>query len=74
LISFFLLSFIPHFSRSETHTDGQDDEKYSKSVARTEEPDYKSHGGIDVERVSQTDEDDKAKSRDVTVSEIPVLR
>ena len=44
-------------------------------MARTEEPDYKAHTGLeDAERASQTDEEDKAKSRDVTVNEMPVLR
>ena len=67
------MSPLPLFQQVVMLTD-QDDEKYSKSVARTEEPDYKNHGGVDIERISQTDEDDKAKSRDITVNEIPVLR
>lgn len=46
-------------------------------MARTEDPDYKAPGiGAvdDLERASQTDEEEKAKSRDVTVNEMPVLR
>jgi hypothetical protein len=62
----------------------QDDTKYSKSVARTEDPDYRTAPNpashiADPERMlggSEHDDDDseKAKSRDVTVNEMPVLR
>jgi hypothetical protein len=62
----------------------QDDTKYAKNVARTEDPDYKSapHTSshiTDPERMlsgseHEDDDSEKAKSRDVTVNEMPVLR
>jgi hypothetical protein len=61
----------------------QDDTKYAKSVARTDEPDYRpqttSNQISDPERViggSEPSDDDsgKAKGRGVTVNELPVLR
>lgn len=59
----------------------QDDAKYSKSVARTKDLDYKSPNTLDripdPERVlarseAEEDDSDKFKSRDVTVNENPV--
>lgn len=67
------------------HRDGEnflDDTKYAKSVARTEDPDYKAPNTgdniSDPERMilgsTPDDDSEKAKSRDITVNEMPVLR
>lgn len=72
-------------SRISIHvlTSCQDDAKYSKSVARSEDPDYKAPNTADdisdPERMiigsdPADDESEKAKSRDVTINEMPVLR